>query len=66
METLWSNKVYFGLLGNDHIFVYYPIIYYQRIDMYRVETMDMRIFRWNSGVSGKFNPSKYGVIYCME
>ena len=32
---------YFGLLGNNHIYFNYPIISYQRIKVYRVETMDM-------------------------
>ena len=64
MEMLWSERRYFGLLGNDHILVYYPIISYQSINVYRVETMDMGKVLWNNGVSGKFNPSKYGGIYC--
>ena len=34
------------------IFFYYPIIYYQRIKVYRVETMDMGISHWNIGVIG--------------
>ena len=61
---LWSKRGYFVLLGNNHILVYYHIIPYQRIKVYRVETMDMEIFRWNNGVSGKCNPSKYCGIYC--
>ena len=65
METLWSERGYFGLLGKDHILVYYYIISYQRINVYRVETMDMGIFQCNNGVSGKYNPSKYCGIYCM-
>ena len=44
METLWSKRGYFGLLGNDHILVHYPIISYQRIKFYRVEIMDMGRF----------------------
>ena len=64
MEILWSKKGYFGLLGNDNILVYYYIISCQRIEVYRVETMDMRRLNWNNGVSGKYNPSKYGGIYC--
>ena len=46
-------KVYFGLSGNTNILVYYPIISYQRIEVYRIETMDMGRSPWNSGVSGK-------------
>ena len=56
---------YFGLLRKDHILVYHPIISYQMIKVYRVETMDVKIFFWNNGVSGKFNPSKYCGVYCM-
>ena len=33
-------------------FVYYPIISYQKIKVYRVETIDMGISHWNNGVSG--------------
>ena len=66
LETLWFVMGYFGLLGNDHILDYYPIISYQRIKIYRVETIDMGRFHWNNGVSGKCNPSKYGGIYCMR
>ena len=33
-------------------FVYYPIIYYRKIKVYRVETMDMGISHCNNGVSG--------------
>ena len=53
MEILWYKRGYFGLFGNAHILVYYPIIPYQRIEVYRVETMDMGILHWNNGVSGK-------------
>ena len=38
------KRGYFGLLGNGHILVYYPLISYQRINVYRVETMDMGRF----------------------
>ena len=34
--------------------VYYPIIYYQTIKVYRLETMDMGRSHWNNGVSGTF------------
>ena len=59
MKTLWSKRGYLRPLGNDHILVYCPIISYQRINAYKVERMDMGRFRWNNGVSGKCNPSKY-------
>ena len=35
-------------------FVCYPIIYYQRIKVYRVEKMDMGISHWINGVIGTF------------
>ena len=63
METLWSKRGYFGLLDNDNILVYFPIISYQRIKFYVFETLDVGRFRWNNSVSGKWNPSKY-YIYC--
>ena len=47
------QKGVFGLLSNAHVLVYYPIISYQRIEVYRVETMDMGRFRYNNGDSGK-------------
>ena len=36
-----SQKGYFILLGNTHIFVYYNPVSYPRIKVYRVEIMDM-------------------------
>ena len=51
------QKGYFGLLGNAHILVYYPILSCQYIYIYRVETLDMGRFRWNNCVS------MYGVRY---
>ena len=35
------QKGYFGLLGNTHILVYYPIVSSLKIDIYRFETLDM-------------------------
>ena len=42
----------FWTIGEQSYFVYYPIISYQRIKVYRVETMDMRISHWKNSVSG--------------
>ena len=42
----------FWTIGEQSYFVYYPVISYQRIKVYRVETMDMGIPHWNNGVSG--------------
>ena len=44
----------FWTIGEQSYIVYYPIIYYQKIKVYRVETMDMgRSYRKN-GVTGTF------------
>ena len=51
------RKGVFWTIGEHSYFVYYPVISYLRIKVYRVETMDMVRFRWNNGVSGKYNPS---------
>ena len=42
----------FWTIGEQTYFVYYPIIYYRKIKVYRVETMDMGRSHWNNGVSG--------------
>ena len=39
-------------IGEQLYTVDYPIIYYQMIKVYRVETMDMGRSHWNNGVSG--------------
>ena len=44
----------FWTIGEQSYFVYYPIISYQRIKVYRVETMDMGRSHWNNGVIGTF------------
>ena len=41
MDTLWSERGYFGLLRKNHILVYHPIISYQRKKVYRVERMNI-------------------------
>ena len=52
-------------IGGELYFVYYHIISYQRIKVYRVETMDKGRFHWNNDVSVKFNNSKYcgAIVY---
>ena len=42
----------FWTIGEKSYFVYYPIISYKRVKVYRVEIMDMRRYHWNNGVSG--------------
>ena len=42
----------FWTIGEQYYIVYYPIISYRKIKVYRVETMDMGRYHWNNGVSG--------------
>ena len=44
----------FWTIREQSYFVYYPIISYQRIKVYRFETMDMGISHWKNGVIGTF------------
>ena len=44
----------FWTIGEQLYIVYYHIISYQKIKVYRVETMDMGISHWNNGAIGKF------------
>ena len=44
----------FWTIGEQTYFVYYPIISYRKIKVYRVEAMDMGRSHWNNGVSGTF------------
>ena len=42
----------FWTIEEQSYFVYYPIIYYLRIKVYRVETMDMGRSHWKNCVIG--------------
>ena len=42
----------FWTIGEQSYFVYYRIIYYIRIKVYRIGIMDMGRYHWNNGVSG--------------
>ena len=42
----------FWTIGEQKYLVYYPIISYQKINVYRVEIMDMGRSHCNNGVSG--------------
>ena len=42
----------FWTIWEQTYFVYYPIISYRKIKVYKVERMDMGIFHWNNGVGG--------------
>ena len=44
----------FWTIGAQSYIVYYPIISYQKIKVYRVETMDMGRSHCNDGVVGTF------------
>ena len=47
------NRI-FWTIGEQSYLVYYPIISYQNIKVYRVETMDMGRSHKNNGVVGTF------------
>ena len=42
----------FCTIGEQLYIVYYPILSYQKIKVYIVETMDMGRSHWNNGVIG--------------
>ena len=44
----------FWTIGEQSYIVYYPIISYQKIKVYRVEKMDMGRSHWNNSVIGTF------------
>ena len=44
----------FWTIGEQSYIVYYPIISYRKIKVYRVETMDRGRSHWNNGVTGTF------------
>ena len=46
-----QNRI-FWTIGEQTYSVYYPIIYYRKIKVYMVETMDMGRSHWKNGVSG--------------
>ena len=54
-------------IGEQSYIFYYPIISYQNIKVYKVETMDMGRSRWNNNVIGKFSHiHKYDSTYCTK
>ena len=42
----------FWTIGEQLYIVYYPIISYRKIKVYRIETMNMGISHWKNSVSG--------------
>ena len=52
---LWSYlDTVFWTFGEQSYIVYYLIISYQRIKVYRVETIDMEISQWNNSIIETF------------
>ena len=49
----------FWTIGEQTYFVYYPIISYRKIKVYRVETMDMGRSHCNNGASGTILLGKF-------
>ena len=47
------NGIFWTIAEQSYI-VYYPIISYRKIKVYRVNTMDMGISHWNNGILGTF------------
>ena len=54
-----QNRI-FWTIGEHLYFVYYPIIYYQRINGIIVETMDIERYHWNNDVSDKVLLEQWG------
>ena len=50
---MFRNGIFWTIEEQSYI-VYYPIISYRKIKVYRVETMDMGRYQWNKGVIGTF------------
>ena len=44
----------FWTIGEQYNIVYYPIISYRKIKVYRIETIDMGRSQWNKDVIGTF------------
>ena len=47
------NRI-FWTIGEKSYIAYYPIIYYRRIKVYMVKTLDMERSHWKNGVIGTF------------
>ena len=48
-----QKGIFWTIWGKTNTLIYYPIISYWKVEVNKVETMDMGIFHWNNGVSGK-------------
>ena len=49
-DVMVQNRIFWTI--GEHLYFFNPIVYYQRIKVYRVETMDIGRSHWNNGVSG--------------
>ena len=57
----------FWTIGEQYYIGYYPIRYYRKIKVYRVESMDMGRSQWNNNVIGTFSHiHKYVSTYCTR
>ena len=50
-DVMVQNGIFWTIEEQTYL-VYYPIIYYRKIKVYRVEIVDMGRYHWNNGVSG--------------
>ena len=60
------RNIIFWTIGEQLYIVYYPIISYLKIKVYRIETMDMGRSHWNSGVSGTFLISIFTMVLIIR
>ena len=56
----------FWAIGEQSYLVYYPIISYQNIKVYRFETMDMGRYHCNNGVIGTFLISVSTIVLIVQ
>ena len=52
-DGMVRNRI-FWIIGEQSYFIYYAIIFYRRVKVYMVETIDMGRSQWNNGVIGTF------------
>ena len=65
IEDIMVQKGIYWTIG-EHLYIFNcPIVSYQMIKFYSVETMDMERFRWNNSAIVMFNNIKYYGDYYM-
>ena len=62
---MFQNRI-FWTIGEKSYIVYYPIISYRRIKVYRVKTMDMGRSHWNNGIIGTFLISISAIVLIVQ